>query len=115
MRKYPGTVFLLPSSRGFDWAVRSISAVTRIWVTRSECAATLAVRSENFSLAWGKARTPNTSSQVGDTVSGEALRVADPRLETVEFYKVSNLKDTVHEVVEETPPPPTVAWCSTAG
>jgi len=31
--------------------------------------------------------------QVGDTVSGEALPVADPRLETVEFYKVSNLKD----------------------
>jgi hypothetical protein len=30
--------------------------------------------------------------QVGDTVSGEALPIADPRLETVEFYKVSNLK-----------------------
>jgi len=29
---------------------------------------------------------------VGDTVSGEALPVADPCLETVEFYKVSNLK-----------------------
>jgi len=43
--------------------------------------------------------------QGGDTVSGEALPVADPRLETVEFYKVSNLKDTVREVVEETPPP----------
>jgi len=43
---------------------------------------------------------------VGDTVSGEALPVADPRLETVEFYKVSNLKATVREVVEETPPPP---------
>src|SRR6516164_4282739 len=105
LRKYPGTVCLLPCSRGFDWAVRSISAVTRIWVTRSGCAATLGVRSENFSLAWGKARTPNTN-QVGDTVSGEALPVADPRLETVEFYKVSNLKDAVREVVEETPPPP---------
>ena len=38
--------------------------------------------------------------------SGEALPVADPRLETIEFYKVSNLKDTVHEPAEETPPPP---------
>jgi hypothetical protein len=38
---------------------------------------------------------------VGDTVSGEALPVADPRLETVEFYKVSHLKNTVREVVEE--------------
>jgi hypothetical protein len=63
------------------------------------------VRSENFSLAWGKARTPNTSSRWA-TVSGETLPVADPRLEIVEFYKVSNLKDTVREVVEETPPPP---------
>jgi hypothetical protein len=43
---------------------------------------------------------------VGNTVSGEALPVADPRLETVEFYKVSNLKDTVREVAEESPPPP---------
>jgi hypothetical protein len=33
---------------------------------------------------------------VGDTVSGEALPVGDPRLETVEFYKVSNLKDTMY-------------------
>jgi len=49
--------------------------------------------------------------QVGDTVSGEAVPVADPRLETVEFYKVSNLKVTVREVEEETAA--TVAWCST--
>ena len=38
--------------------------------------------------------------------SQDRFLVADPRLETVEFYKVSNLKDTVREVVEETPPPP---------
>jgi hypothetical protein len=30
----------------------------------------------------------------------------DPRLEIVEFYKVSNLKVAVREVAEETPPPP---------
>jgi hypothetical protein len=28
--------------------------------------------------------------QVGDTISGEALPVADPRLETVEFYKIES-------------------------
>jgi predicted dehydrogenase len=42
----------------------------------------------------------------GATVSGEALPVADPRLEIVGFYKVSNLKVAVRKVAEETPPPP---------
>jgi hypothetical protein len=62
------------------------------------------VRSENFSLA--ESAHAKHQFQVGDTVSGEAPPVANPRLETVEFYKVSNLKDTVREVAEETPPPP---------
>ena len=58
-----------------------------------------------FLVGVGKGAHAKHQFQVGDTVSGEALPVADPRLETVEFYKVSNLKDTVREVVEETPPP----------
>jgi hypothetical protein len=44
--------------------------------------------------------------QAGDTVSGEALPVADPRLETVEFYKVSSLKAIRPGLADETPPPP---------
>lgn len=44
--------------------------------------------------------------RAGDTVSGGALPVADPRLETVEFYKVSNVRVAVSEVREETQPPP---------
>jgi len=44
--------------------------------------------------------------RAGDTVSGDALPVADPRLETIEFYKISNLKVTVGKVEEETKPPP---------
>jgi len=44
--------------------------------------------------------------KAGDTVSGKALPVADPRLETVEFYKVSSLKAIQPEVADETPPPP---------
>ena len=59
-----------------------------------------------FLVGVGESAHAKHQFQVGDTVSGEALPVADPRLETVEFYKVSNLKDTVHEVAEETPPPP---------
>jgi hypothetical protein len=42
----------------------------------------------------------------GDTASGDALPVADPRLETVEFYKASDLRVTVCEIEEETQPPP---------
>ena len=44
--------------------------------------------------------------RAGDTASGDALPVADPRLETVEFYKVSDLRVSVREIEEETQPPP---------
>ena len=44
--------------------------------------------------------------RAGDTVSGEGLPVADPRLETVEFYKVSRLESIHPERKEETQPPP---------
>ena len=44
--------------------------------------------------------------KMGDTVSGEALPIGDPRLETVEFYKVSSLRAIRSEVAEEAPPPP---------
>jgi hypothetical protein len=66
-----------------------------------------ALRPGNKSSGWEKPLTPN-HFQVGDTVSGEALPVADPRLETVEFYKVSSLKVTACSVQEGTQPPP---WC----
>jgi hypothetical protein len=42
----------------------------------------------------------------GDTLSGEALPVADPRMETVEFYKVSNVEVSVRGTAREAPPPP---------
>ena len=44
--------------------------------------------------------------QAGAAISGEAAPVADTRLETVEFYKVSNLNVTAPETLEETQPPP---------
>lgn len=44
--------------------------------------------------------------KVGDTVSGEALPVADPRLETVELYKVSKLKLIKRSSGKQIQPPP---------
>jgi len=44
--------------------------------------------------------------QAGAVVSGDALPVPDPQLETAEFYKVSKLKIGPHEAVDETMPPP---------
>ncbi len=44
--------------------------------------------------------------QAGAAVCGEALPVPDPRLEAVEFYKVSKLKVGQPEAEEEASPPP---------
>ena len=44
--------------------------------------------------------------RTGNAVSGDALPIPDPRLETVEFYKVSNLKVGLPEAEDEPPPPP---------
>ena len=44
----------------------------------------------------------------GDMVSGDALPVDDPRLETVEWYKVSGLRVTQPNAEPESQPPP---WC----
>ena len=51
--------------------------------------------------------------QAGNAVSGNALPVADPRLETVEFYKVSKLKVGLPEAEDEATAT-SVARCSTA-
>ena len=44
--------------------------------------------------------------RIGNAVSGDALPIPDPRLETVEFYKVSKLKVGLPEAEDEPPPPP---------
>jgi hypothetical protein len=59
-----------------------------------------------FLIGVGESAHAKHQFQAGDTVSGEALPVADPRLETVEFYKVSNLKASACGAAQETPPPP---------
>jgi len=59
-----------------------------------------------FLVGVGEGAHAKHNFQAGDAVSGDALPVADARLETVEFYKVSNLKATAREVEEKTQPPP---------
>lgn len=59
-----------------------------------------------FSVGIGKAAQQNNAFQVGMDVSGEAVPVADDRLEPVEFYKASKLKVLGEPIEEpETPPP----------
>ena len=53
--------------------------------------------------------------RAGNAVSGDALRVPDPRLETVEFYKVSKLKVGLPEAEDEAPPPPLRGVTTAAG
>jgi hypothetical protein len=59
-----------------------------------------------FLLGVGQGTHAKHHFRAGDTVTGDALPVADPRLETVEFYKIGNLKIRVRKAEEETPPPP---------
>jgi hypothetical protein len=59
-----------------------------------------------FLVGVGEGAHAKHNFRAGDAVSGDALPVADARLETVEFYKVSNLKATAREVEEKTQPPP---------
>jgi hypothetical protein len=62
--------------------------------------------SREFLVGVGEGAHAKHRFRAGDTASGVALPVADPRLETVEFYKVSDLRVTVREIEEETQPPP---------
>jgi hypothetical protein len=59
-----------------------------------------------FLLGVGQGAHAEHQFRAGDTVSGDALPVVDPRLEMVEFYKIGNLKVRGREADEETPPPP---------
>ena len=58
-----------------------------------------------FLLGVGQGAHAKHHFRAGDTVPGDALPVADPRLETVEFYKVGNLKVRLCAVDDEPPPP----------
>ena len=59
-----------------------------------------------FLLGVGHGAHAKHQFRAGDTVSGDALPMVDPQLETVEFYKIGNVKVRVREAEEETMPPP---------
>jgi len=59
-----------------------------------------------FSVGLGKAAYQKHRFQVGDEVSGESLPVADPRLETVEYYQTSKLKLIKRTEAADEPGPP---------
>jgi hypothetical protein len=59
-----------------------------------------------FLVGVGQGAHTKHSFRAGNAVSGDALPVGDPRLETVEFYKVSKLKVGLPEAEDQAPPPP---------
>jgi hypothetical protein len=61
---------------------------------------TIGSEAREFLIGVGGGAHAKHQFRVGDTVSGNALPVADPRLETVEFYKISNLRVSGQEAAE---------------
>ena len=59
-----------------------------------------------FSVGIGKVAQAKHQLQVGDEVSGEAVPVADPRREPVEFYRASKLRLLVRATATDVTPPP---------
>jgi hypothetical protein len=66
----------------------------------------IGVEAREFLVGVGGGAHAKHQFRPGDTVSGEALPIADPRLETVEFYKVSGVESIHPERKEQTQPPP---------
>ena len=59
-----------------------------------------------FQVGIGKGAQSKHQMKVGDQVKGECLPVADSRLETVEYYKVSKLKILIRLQEASIAPPP---------
>ena len=100
------------------WAGRIISVQPRIGLTRSfdqrhhsysgYCLFLNGIvgdEEREFSVGIGKVAQAKHQFQVGDGLSGEAVPVADPRREPVEFYRVSKLKVLTRGSCTDTPPP----------
>ncbi len=109
------------SADQMTWQGALLSVQPRIRLTRSfdqrshtYLGYTLNVRgrvgseAREFLVGVGQGAHAKHQFQAGTVVSGVALPVPDPRLETVEFYKVSKLKVGLPEAKDATMPPP---WC----
>lgn len=87
-------------NRSFDQRTHTYLGYT----LRVSC--TVGCETREFLVGVGEGAHRKHQFQVGDAVSGEALPIADPRLETVDFYKVSALKVLGRTVGKDLPPPP---------
>jgi hypothetical protein len=100
------------------WHGQVIAVQPRIRLTRSfderthtylgyalRVCGTVGSETREFLVGVGEGAQRKHQFQIGDNVSGEALPIADPRLETAEFYKVSRLKVIGRTVRKEVPPP----------
>jgi hypothetical protein len=61
----------------------------------------IGAQAREFRLGVGQGAHAKHHFRVGDSVSGDALPVADPRLETLEFYKIGNLKVELRAAEQE--------------
>ena len=99
------------------WAGRIISVQPRIGLTRSfdqrhhsysgYCLFLNGIvgdEERGFSVGIGKVAQAKHQFQAGDEVSGEAVPVADPRREPVEFYRASKLRLLVRAAATEVAP-----------
>ena len=59
-----------------------------------------------FLIGIGKAAQAKHQFQVGDKISGRSALVANPKLETVEYYKTTRLKIIQRSTASEKNPPP---------
>jgi len=100
------------------WTGRIVSVQPRIGLTRSFdqrshsysgyslfLNGTVGDEEREFSVGIGKAAQAKHQLQVGDELSGEAVPVAHPRREPVEFYRVSKLKVLTRASCADAPPP----------
>lgn len=86
---------------------RSFDQVSHVYLGYSlRVQSTIRGEVREFLVGIGAGAQAKHQLQAGDAVSGDALPVADPRVETVEFYKVSNLKVTERAVGTHPQPPP---------
>jgi len=113
------TLLMKDSGQKIAWQGVLLSVQPRIRLTRSfdqrshtylgyalKVRGTVGGEAREFLVGVGQGAHSKHQFRAGTAISGVALSVPDPRLETVEFYKVSDLKVGPPEAEEEPPPPP---------
>ena len=107
-----------PASIKITWRGELLGVQPRIRLTRSfdqsshtylgyalRVRGTVGDEAREFLVGIGKEAHATHQFRSGDIVSGSGVAVADPRLETVEFYKVSGLEIEARRSIDPPPPP----------